>query len=182
MRPSTGCVHHVIFERARAPLPRELVFDEVSSLCDGHLRPTKGDGPMQQLQCLAEHPTPRPSSHLAVRPLVQHSSPWSTPLTSPSSYVIRIPLPRTTIQGASCTFFISLKPVALVSGLNLNLPKTKIISLGDVPANCAKCLSKTNNRWKYISCDSWGTYLGFATGLGKGHHYGTSLSPLLIPA
>ena len=51
--------HHV-FSSAH-----ELTFDEVSCLCDGHLRPTKGDGSMQHLQCLPEHHTLCPSSPLA---------------------------------------------------------------------------------------------------------------------
>ena len=52
--------HHV-FSSAH-----ELIFDEVSCLCDGHSRPAKRGGPMQQLQCVAEHHILCPSSPSAV--------------------------------------------------------------------------------------------------------------------
>ena len=60
---------------------------------------------------------------------------------------------------------------AYVSGLQLNLPKTIIVPLGDdSPLDVKAWLHDRSDAWQEISCEGWSVYLGIATGPEKGLH------------
>ena len=58
-----------------------------------------------------------------------------------------------------------------ISGLQLNLPKTIVVPLGDAsPLAVQNWLRLHGDAWQEVACESWSTYLGMATGPGKGAH------------